>query len=56
VQAYTLGNPWRRLVLPKEIEQPSLKFNSKIGSVAWIDDLELELTTKGPSMRAQAGI
>jgi len=43
VLAYALGNPWRLLVLPKEIDQPSLKFDNKIGGVAWIDDIELEL-------------
>jgi hypothetical protein len=48
VLAYTLGNPWRRLVLPKEIDQLSLKFDNKIGGVSWIDDVELEPITKGP--------
>jgi len=43
VLAYTLGNPARRLVLPKEIDLPSLKFDNKIGGMAWIDDIDLEL-------------
>jgi hypothetical protein len=48
VLAHNLGNPRGRLVLPKEIDQPSLKFDNKIGGVAWIDDVELEPITKGP--------
>ena len=56
---FTGSSPWsevsHELVVPPEtrllqiqvIRQPSLKFDNKIGGVAWIDDLELEPITKG---------
>ena len=47
MRPYNLGNLWRRLVPPDEIDQPSLKFDNKIGGVAWIDDVELEPITGG---------
>jgi Tetratricopeptide repeat len=52
-------SPWsevsHKLVVPPEtrllrievIRQPSLKFDNKIGGVAWIDDVKLELIAKG---------
>ncbi len=46
--AHNLGDLLRRLVLPNEIDQSSLKFDNKIEGVAWIDDVELEPITKGP--------
>ena len=36
------GNLLLRLGLPKEFDQPSQKFDNKIGGVTWIDDLKLE--------------
>jgi tetratricopeptide (TPR) repeat protein len=36
-----------RLLQIQVIRQPSLKFDNKIGGVAWIDDVELEPITKG---------
>ncbi len=56
---FTGSSPWsevsHELVVPPEtrllqiqaIRQPSLKFDNKIGGVAWIDDMELEPITKG---------
>jgi tetratricopeptide (TPR) repeat protein len=55
---FTGSSPWskvsHKLVVPPEtrllqiqvIRQPSLKFDNKIGGVAWIDDVELEPITK----------
>lgn len=39
--------PETRLLQIQAIRQPSLKFDNKIGGVAWIDDVELEPITKG---------
>jgi hypothetical protein len=42
VLAHNRGNQWRRLVLPKEVDQRSQKFDNKIGGTAWIDDVKFE--------------
>jgi hypothetical protein len=45
VLAHNDGDILRPLVLLKGTDQPSQKFDNKIGGVAWIDDLKLEPIT-----------
>ena len=40
--------PGTRLLQIQAIRQPSLKFDNKIGGVAWIDDVELQPITEDP--------